>query len=83
LAGEDFLGGKMKHAILNVLIMLIFVLIILMMQFSFLRKYNALGSTIKVYMTNTAKEVSQLERDVRLLKTDMYVLQNGYEESYE
>lgn len=70
----------MKHTILNVFVMLIFVLVILMMQFSFLRKYNALGSTIKAYMTDTAKEVSQLERDVRLLKTDLYLMQNGYEE---
>ena len=70
----------MKHAMLNVLIMLIFVLIILMMQFGFMRRYNALGSTIKAYMTSTAKEVSQLEKDVRVLKTDVYLMQYGYEE---
>lgn len=29
------------------------------------------------------KAIEELQKEIRVLKTDMYVLQNGYEEAYE
>ena len=45
-------------------------------------KVEDLRSDIKLKETVQTQEIEEIKKDIRILKTDTYILQNGYENNY-
>lgn len=46
-------------------------------------KCNDLYTQLQIERSLREKQVEDIEKDIRLIKTDVYVLQYGYEENYD
>lgn len=74
-------GGRMKQLYFICLILILACLVAVYIDNQ--NKYSELYTQIQIERSLREKQVEDIEKDVRLLKTDVHVLQYGYEENYD
>ena len=44
-----------------------------------IKRYNDLQEKVAIEKQQTDAKINELEKQIRILKTDLYIMQNGYE----
>lgn len=71
-------GGRMKQLYFICLVLILACLVVVCADYRY--KCNELYTQIQIERSLREKQIEDIEKDVRLLKTDVHILQYGYEE---
>lgn len=71
-------GGRMKQFYFICLVLILACLVVVCADYRY--KCNELHAQIQIERSLREKQIEDIEKDVRLLKTDVQILQYGYEE---
>lgn len=74
-------GGRMRQLYFICLALILACLVAVYADYQ--NKCNELYTQIQIEKSLREKQVEDIEKDVRLLKTDVHILQYGYEENYD
>lgn len=74
-------GGRMKSLYILCLALILACLVVVYADYRY--KCNDLYTQLQVERALREKQVEDIKKDVRLIKTDVQILQHGYEENYD
>lgn len=71
-------GGRMKSLYILCLTLILACLVVVYADYRY--KCNDLYTQLQIERAVREKETEDLKKDIRLIKTDLYIIQYGYEE---